>query len=265
MKRKPILGSYQVISKIQSGVFRGVNLKSGEFVVLKRDNPAHFSEASNAEEAARQALEYEHRNNTICHDHPNIVTVQDFFTWGKRMYLVTEDAGKETLLDLAKRKDENGVLSSLDQLARALEFMHDCFVVHRDVKPENVAIRQNGSAIATLVDFGCSDHLHTAKRAFVSSSGTERYMSPEQALDSPPETSQDVFGYCATAFTCLTRKFPYGFKNGETDYGSPRFGPDTLKRYGPLGGLIVEGLNLLADERPSMSELAKASQTYANA
>ncbi len=146
-------------------------------------------------------------------DHPNIVSVFDTEEAYATFFIVMEKLeGK----DLARIIERDGpmspreVRSVLKQVAQALRYAHSKGVVHRDVKPSNVAIDDKGHA--KLMDFGLAkvNRLEAEMREDDDIVlGTPYYMSPEQARGDALDLRTDVYNLGVLAFEMLTGERPY--------------------------------------------------------
>jgi predicted ATPase/serine/threonine protein kinase len=131
-------------------------------------------------------------------NHPNIITVFDIGVAPEGRYIVMEYVMGRTLRELlAEGPALAGVAKLGGQLARALRVAHDGGIVHSDIKPENVMIRNDG--YVKVLDFGLV-RLFTARDAEGTGVpgaliGTARYMSPEQARGDSVESPSDVFSF----------------------------------------------------------------------
>jgi len=101
----------------------------------------------------------------------------------------------ETLLPI------NIVLSVIEQIAGALQYIASQGVIHRDVKPENILLMPNG--MAKLTDFGCAIPLGTSGDMVA---GSLAYMSPEQLEGLPLDERADIYSLTATLYRLLTGK-----------------------------------------------------------
>ncbi|TMC13780.1 MAG: serine/threonine protein kinase [Chloroflexi bacterium] len=125
---------------------------------------------------------------TIRLRHPHIVPLLDFgITRHGVPYLVMEYAPQGTLRDRhtkGERVEFFMITSYVDQLASALQYAHDRRVVHRDVKPENILVRADGTLMVS--DFGIAKLLEqSALISQQTQAGTPAYMAPEQCRGYP--------------------------------------------------------------------------------
>jgi tRNA A-37 threonylcarbamoyl transferase component Bud32/CheY-like chemotaxis protein len=146
--------------------------------------------------------------------HPAIVRLYDLGVSDEHAYLVMEYFRAGDL----RRKMRSG-LSARDALrfavgiAGALEGVHAAGVLHRDLKPGNVMLRDDGSI--ALIDFGLSKHealdLEATDRGMIF--GTPHYMSPEQGHGEPIDGRSDLYSLGIMLFEMLTGEKPYVAEN----------------------------------------------------
>ncbi len=152
-------------------------------------------------------------------NHPNIVGVIDAGEEGDpdypTPYIVFEYVEGETLKQRIRRNTKLSVSESIAyaiEIARALGAAHERQIVHRDVKPQNVLIDEEGAAKVT--DFGIARTLHqeglTADGRVL---GTTDYVSPEQALGRPVTGQTDLYSLGVVLFEMLTGDVPFKGEN----------------------------------------------------
>ncbi|HVB75481.1 MAG TPA: protein kinase [Ktedonobacteraceae bacterium] len=143
--------------------------------------------------------------------HNHILPLYDFGEQSPWYYLVMPYVEGGTLRDyLLKRKQITleEAASFVDQIASALQYAHDSRVVHRDVKPSNILLRQDGYAY--LVDFGLAKALMgaeslTSEGAMV---GTPEYMAPEQS-NGESDYRSDIYSLGVILYQMLTGRVPF--------------------------------------------------------
>src|SRR5207253_8259241 len=94
-------------------------------------------------------------------------------------------------------------------VARALEFAHDQGVIHRDLKPDNILLHADGSAV--ISDFGIARALsgYVASTGVNMTIGTPQYLSPEQAQGRPLDARLDFYALGVTLFKAATGEVPF--------------------------------------------------------
>src|SRR5215204_318147 len=147
--------------------------------------------------------------------HPHIVGVIDAGEEDGRPYIVFEYVEGETLKDRIRRMGRlpiDEAIAYAIEIARALGAAHARHIVHRDVKPQNVLIDEEGSAKVT--DFGIARSLDeeglTAEGRVL---GTTDYVSPEQALGHDVNGQSDIYSLGVVLFEMLTGDVPFHGEN----------------------------------------------------
>jgi eukaryotic-like serine/threonine-protein kinase len=145
-------------------------------------------------------------------NHPNIVTVIDRGEFEGRQFIVFEHVEGENLRELIEREGQLPVdraLALVHQVARGLAFAHDHGVVHRDVKPHNVLIDEDG--VAKVTDFGIARSLEPADGLTETGTllGTSEYIAPEQASGARVDERSDQYSLAAVLYELLTGEPPY--------------------------------------------------------
>src|SRR5688500_17806118 len=147
--------------------------------------------------------------------HPHIVGVIDAGEDEGRPYIVLEYVEGETLKDRIRRMGRlpiDEAVAYAIEIARALGAAHARHIVHRDVKPQNVLIDEEGSAKVT--DFGIARSLDedglTADGRVL---GTTDYVSPEQALGDDVNGQSDIYSLGIVLYEMLTGEVPFHGEN----------------------------------------------------
>src|SRR5712692_69164 len=143
--------------------------------------------------------------------HNHILPLYDFGEQSPWYYLVMPYVEGGTLRDyLLKRKQLTleEAASFVDQIASALQYAHDSKVVHRDVKPSNILLRQDGYAY--LVDFGLAKALMGAESLTSDGAmvGTPEYMAPEQS-NGQSDYRSDIYSLGVILYQMLTGRVPF--------------------------------------------------------
>jgi serine/threonine protein kinase len=144
--------------------------------------------------------------------HPSIVTVIDRGEQDGRQFIVFECVDGENLKELVEREGplpQHAALELALQVARALSFAHENGLVHRDVKPQNVLLDEEGRAKVT--DFGIARPLDVQAGITQTGTvmGTSDYIAPEQARGAKASVQTDVYSLGAVLYELLTGEVPY--------------------------------------------------------
>lgn len=143
--------------------------------------------------------------------HPNVITVHDFGEDEERgvPYLVLEYIEGPTLADLMDAGlDDARIPDLLDGIAAGLDYAHARGVIHRDIKPGNVLLTEEGRPV--LADFGLAWLLEGAHLTLTGGViGTPEYMSPEQAAGEPIDHRSDVYALGVVLYEMLIGERPF--------------------------------------------------------
>ncbi len=144
-------------------------------------------------------------------EHPHIVRVLDFGMQESVPFLVMSYAARGSLRGDSPRGSRlplSQVISYVNQVASALQYIHDRKLIYRDVKPENMLITQNGSI--ALSDFGIAVVAHSERSMSRQETirGTGVYMAPE-LFEGKPRTASDQYALGIVAYEWLTGTPPF--------------------------------------------------------
>jgi serine/threonine protein kinase len=142
--------------------------------------------------------------------HPNIVTVIDRGEQEGRQFIVFEYIDGENLKELSNRGplDAREAIRLALQVARALSFAHERGLVHRDVKPQNVLLNEDGQAKVT--DFGIARSLDVHGVTQTGTVlGTSDYIAPEQARGQKVDPKTDIYSLGVVLYELLSGEVPF--------------------------------------------------------
>jgi len=145
--------------------------------------------------------------------HPNAVKVLDAGEDGADLYIIMELVAGEDLAARLARTGPLGEREAVDiavQVLDVLDAAHRVDVVHRDVKPSNILLGEDGRA--RLVDFGIAKPLQDLTAGLTRTGeilGTAKYLSPEQARGDPPGPPTDLYAVGAVLFEAISGRPPF--------------------------------------------------------
>lgn len=200
---------YEILEKIGNGgmatVYKArchVLNRNVAIKVLKEEfiTDAEFVKRFNIEAQAAASL-----------THPNIVSIYDVGNEGDIYYIVMELVQGKTLKEII---NDEGILpwkwtvNIAIQIASALEVAHRHNIVHRDIKPHNIIITEDGTAKVT--DFGIAKAVSNSTiTSFGSTIGSVHYFSPEQARGGYTDAKSDLYSLGVVMYEMLTGKVPF--------------------------------------------------------
>ena len=143
--------------------------------------------------------------------HPNIVKVYDVSLGDKLQYIVMEYVEGITLKEYI---EQQGVIPWKEavhfttQILRALQHAHDKGIVHRDIKPQNIMLLENGTIKVT--DFGIARFSRGETRTMTEAAiGSVHYISPEQARGETTDDKADIYSVGVVLYEMITGRLPF--------------------------------------------------------
>ena len=147
--------------------------------------------------------------------HPNIIDIYDVGEMNGSPYIVMEYIPGDTLKEIIENEgpfDPDDVAALIEQVAAALDYAHARGVIHRDIKPQNILVTNEG--LAKGVAFGIAKP--PGESALTDAGltiGTAHYISPEQASGLPATPSSDVYSLGIIAYEMLCGELPFDADN----------------------------------------------------
>jgi hypothetical protein len=232
------IGRYRIVSRLGRGgmgmVYRGLDESLEREVAVKTLTGEGLLEEEN-----RKRFEIEAKAAARL-QHPNIVTVYELGEDRGVPFIAMEllpGADLEALLRSGEQLSLSERIDIVLQVCRGLAFAHEHKVVHRDMKPSNIRMLDDGTA--KIMDFGIAKLGSTNVTRSGMMVGTMNYMSPEQIRGQPLDGRCDIFAVGVILFQLLTGKRPFVGKGGPDvlyrivqDPTPPLdvdFGPDTAR------------------------------------
>jgi eukaryotic-like serine/threonine-protein kinase len=204
-----INGRYRVDRLLGEGgmatVYVGHDLLLGRDVAIKALRPQYAADPQFRARFRREA------QAAAGFAHPNIIDIYDVGEVAGVPYFVMEYVRGQTLKEIIEREGPfhpDDVAGLLQQLCAALDYAHERGYVHRDVKPHNILVSDDGHAI--VVDFGIAKGLADSDLTDVGAGlGTVHYISPEQASGLVATPASDIYSAGVVAYEMLTRALPF--------------------------------------------------------
>lgn len=206
------LGRYEIVRELGKGamgvVYEGRDPHIGRRVAIKTARRDVMQEGHSADELMARFLREARAAGVL--NHPNIVTIYDADEEGGIAYIAMEyieGVELRKLLQEKRRFSLSEVVDLATTLCLALDHAHAQGIVHRDVKPANVMVLQDGTI--KITDFGIARVSGSDLTRDGSLIGTPFYMSPEQFMGHKVDGRADLFSVGVIAYEMLTGEKPF--------------------------------------------------------
>ena len=206
---------YKVLNRIGSGgmadVYCAEDLQLGRRVALKLLYRRFAEDEEFVERFRREA------SSAAGLQHPNVVAVFDRGEFDGTYYIAMEYLEGRSLKQVVRQEgalDPDRAIDLVIQILKAARFAHRRGIVHRDIKPHNVIVDDEGRAKVTdfgIARAGASDMTETG-----SIMGTAQYLSPEQAQGHPVDARADLYSIGVVLYELLTGRVPFDAESAVT-------------------------------------------------
>ncbi len=209
MKGQKISDRYQIIKAIGEGGMANVYLAYD--TILDRDVAVKVlrGDLANDEKFVRRFQREALSASSLTH--PNIVEVYDVGEDHGQYYIVMEYVEGRHLKDLIKKRGKltlSEVIDIMLQITDGMSVAHDSYIIHRDIKPQNIMILENG--LVKIMDFGIAMAMNSTQLTQTNSvMGSVHYLPPEQANGKGSTLQSDIYSMGIVMYELLTGKLPY--------------------------------------------------------
>jgi serine/threonine protein kinase len=258
LETKPTIGRYVILGELGQGamgvVYKAQDPRINRLVAIKTIRFSDDFEEKQAKEVKERFFKEAELAGKL--SHPSIISIHDVGEDYELTYMAMELLEGKDLDYYCQKKNLlplRRILDIIADVAEALDFAHSHGVIHRDVKPGNIMLQNNGKIKVT--DFGIAKAVSSSQTKSGIILGTPNYMSPEQINGMPLDGRSDVFSLGAVFFQLLTGNLPFGGKTitelfyqiTQVKHPSPRqFNPKVIK---PVEQLIDKALAKDPDKR----------------
>ena len=213
VKGQKINDRYQVIRSIGEGGMANVYLAYDTILDRNVAIKVLRGDLSNDEKFVRRFQREALSASSL--SHPNIVEMYDVGEDDGNYFIVMEYIDGKTLKNLIKKRGALTVAEVVDimlQLTSAISCAHDSYIIHRDIKPQNVMILDDGRV--KITDFGIAIASNASELTQTNSvMGSVHYLPPEQANGAGATAKSDIYSLGILMFELLTGKLPFKGEN----------------------------------------------------
>lgn len=208
-KGQKINDRYEIIKTIGEGGMANVYLANDTILDRKVAIKVLRGDLSNDEKFIRRFKREALSVSNL--SHPNIVEVYDVGEEDGNYYIVMEYIDGKTLKQLLQKRGAltlNEVIDIMTQLTDGLSHAHEAYIIHRDIKPQNIMIEDNG--LIKITDFGIAMALNSTQLTQTNSvMGSVHYLPPEQANGKGSTIKSDIYSLGILMYELLTGSVPF--------------------------------------------------------
>ena len=208
-KGQKINDRYEIIKTIGEGGMANVYLANDTILDRKVAIKVLRGDLSNDEKFIRR---FQREALSVSNlSHPNIVEVYDVGEEDGQYYIVMEYIEGKTLKQLLKKRETLTLPEVIDimlQLTDGLAHAHESYIIHRDIKPQNIMILDNG--LVKITDFGIAMALNATQLTQTNSvMGSVHYLPPEQANGKSATVKSDIYSLGILKYELITGSVPF--------------------------------------------------------
>lgn len=252
-----IVSRYEIIEEIARGgmatVYKAYDPRLERIVALKIPLPQYAQDRLFVRRFLREA------RTAAKLEHPNIITIFDVDEHDGMPYFTMQYVG-QTLQELLEKRGPLPLAEAMplvNQIASALDYAHARGIVHRDVKPTNILLKQEGQAI--LADFGiakAADGVRLTRTGELV--GSPPYMSPEQVQGLDVDCLSDIYSLGVVCYEMLTGRPPFTGPTATVLHSHVHEPPTPLHTVNPQVPVAVERVVLKALAKQKQNRYASA-------
>lgn len=209
VKGSKINNRYQVIKTLGEGGMANVYLAYDTILDRKVAVKVLRGDLANDEKFVRRFQREALAASSL--SHPNIVEMYDVGEDNGQYFIVMEYVEGKTLKQMLKKRGSltiTEVIDIMSQLTDGMAHAHDSFIIHRDIKPQNIMILENG--LIKITDFGIAMALNSTQLTQTNSvMGSVHYLPPEQANGKGSTIKSDIYSMGILMYELLTGGVPY--------------------------------------------------------
>jgi len=251
------LGRYEILAELGQGamgvVYKARDPRLDGVVATKTVSPTMTKD----ELAEYEARFYQEAKAAGGLSHRNIVTIYDIGRSEHNAYMAMEYLEGDELRDLLQARAPIALSRALDigaQVAEGLQYAHERQIIHRDIKPGNIMVLQDG--LVKITDFGIARMRNNEVKTMTGMIlGSPKYMSPEQVSGKRADTRSDIFSLGVVIYEMLTGTSPFVADNIHgVMYQTMNFNPPAPKTLNPdlpevLNFIVAKALAKNLDDR----------------